>query len=259
MFIMGDPVPSVSIIVPCYNAEAFLGATLEAVISQTFTDWECVVIDDASRDGSAAVLKGYAERDSRIRPVYLSVNGGAAAARNAGLGVIRGRYLAFLDADDCWLSEKLAKQIGFIRETRAALVHTSYRFIDERGALLPGGVKASDWVDLRTYMRNTEIGMSTSLLDRGQVGEFSFRDIRLCQDTHLWLVLLRRGLVSRGMAETLVHYRVREGQISGSKVAMAKQVYALYREIGEVGLATQLFSFASYAFNGFRKRLATPE
>jgi teichuronic acid biosynthesis glycosyltransferase TuaG len=256
---MSEPAPLVSIIVPCYNAEAFLGATLEAVIAQTFTDWECVVVDDASRDGSAAVLASHAERDARIRPVYQAVNGGAAAARNAGLGVIRGRYLAFLDADDYWLPEKLAKQVAFMRETGAPIVHTSYRFIHEKGGFLPGGVKASDRVDLRTYMRNTEIGMSTSLLDRGQVGEFSFRDIRLCQDTHLWLVLLRRGLVSRGMAETLVHYRVREGQISGSKVAMAKQVYALYREIGEVGLARQLFSFASYAFNGFRKRLATPE
>ena len=256
---MSEPVPLVSIIVPCYNAEAFLGATLEAVIAQTFTDWECVVVDDASRDGSAAVLAQYAERDPRIRPVFQPLNGGAAAARNAGLGVIRGRYLAFLDADDYWLPEKLAKQVAYMREKGAPIVHTSYRFIDKKGAFLPGGVRASNRVDLRTYMRNTEIGMSTSLLDRGQVGEFSFRDIRLCQDTHLWLVLLRRGLVSLGMAETLVHYRVREGQISGSKVAMAKQVYALYREIGEVGVATQLFSFASYAFNGFRKRLAALE
>ena len=256
---MSEPVPLVSIIVPCYNAETFLGATLEAVIAQTFTDWECVVVDDASRDGSAAVLAQYAARDPRIRPVFQPVNGGAAAARNAGLGVIRGRYLAFLDADDYWLPEKLAKQVAYMREKGAPIVHTSYRFIDKKGAFLPGGVRASNRVDLRTYMRNTEIGMSTSLLDRGQVGEFSFRDIRLCQDTHLWLVLLRRGLVSLGMAETLVHYRVREGQISGSKVAMAKQVYALYREIGEVGVATQLFSFASYAFNGFRKRLAALE
>lgn len=255
---MSESAPLVSIVVPCYNAGAFLGATLEAVIAQTFTDWECVVIDDASRDGSAAVLARYAERDARIRPVYQATNGGAAAARNAGLAVIRGRYLAFLDSDDHWLPEKLAKQVAHLRATDAPIVHTSYRFIDEKGAFLPGGVRASDRVDLRTYMRNTEIGMSTSLLDREKVGEFSFRDIRLCQDTHLWLVLLRRGLVSRGMDETLVHYRVREGQISGSKVAMARQVYALYREIEEVGLATQLFSFASYAFNGFRKRLQTP-
>jgi len=217
------------------------------------------VIDDASRDESAAVLAEYARREPRIRAVYQPVNGGAAAARNAGLAVIRGRYLAFLDADDFWLPEKLEKQVAFLRETEAPIVHTSYRFIDEKSDFLPGGVRASARVDLRTYMRNTEIGMSTSLLDRGQIGEFSFRDIRLCQDTHLWLVLLRRGLVSHGIAETLVHYRVRQGQISGSKLAMAKQVYALYREIGEVGLMGQLLSFASYAFNGFRKRLATPE
>jgi len=256
---MSEPAPLVSIVVPCYNAGAYLGATLDSVLAQTFTDWECVVIDDASRDDSSTVLARYAERDARIRAVYQAVNGGAAAARNAGLAVIRGRYLAFLDSDDHWLPEKLEKQVAYLRETGAPLVHTSYRFIDEKGHFLPGGVKASDRVDLRTYMRNTEIGMSTSLLDREKVGEFSFRDIRLCQDTHLWLVLLRRGLVSRGMAETLVHYRVREGQISGSKVAMAKQVYALYREIDEVGLTTQLFSFASYAFNGFRKRMQTPE
>jgi teichuronic acid biosynthesis glycosyltransferase TuaG len=255
---MSASAPLVSIVVPCYNAEAFIGATLESVLAQTFSDWECVVIDDASSDGSAAVIARYAGADSRIRPVFQAVNGGAAKARNAGLAAVHGTYLAFLDADDSWLPEKLAKQVAFIRETGAALTHTSYRFVDEEGAVLPGGVNASDRVDLRSYMHNTEIGMSTSLLDRAQVGEFSFRDIRLCQDTHLWLVLLRRGLVSRGLPEPLVHYRVRRGQISGSKVAMAKQVYALYREIEEVGVVEQLVSYASYACNGLRKRLGTP-
>ena len=203
--------PLVSIVVPCYNAGAFLGGTLDAVLAQTFEDWECIVVDDASSDDSAGVLARYAAIDPRIRPLYQTVNGGAAAARNAGLSAIRGRYLAFLDADDEWLPEKLAKQVAFARETGAAIVHASYRFVDEKGDFLPGGVRASDRVDLRTYMRNTEIGMSTTLLDREQVGEISFRNIRLCQDTHLWLVLLRRGLVSRGLPETLVHYRVREG------------------------------------------------
>lgn len=256
---MSDPVPLVSIVVPCYNGETFIGATLDAVIGQTFPDWECIVVDDASRDGSAGVIARYAALDSRIRPVFQEKNGGAAAARNAGLAAVRGRYLAFLDADDYWLPEKLEKQVAFIRDTGAAITHTSYRFIDEAGEFRPGGVRASDCVDLRTYMRNTEIGMSTSLLDREQIGEVSFRDIRLCQDTHLWLVLLRRGFISRGLPEALVHYRVREGQISGSKLAMARQVYALYREIDEVGLFAQLTGFASYALNGFRKRLFAPE
>jgi len=255
---MPDSVPLVSIVVPCHNAAAFLAETLESVILQSFTDWECIVVDDASSDGSATLLERFAARESRIRPIFQAINEGAAAARNVGLAAVRGSYLAFLDADDLWMPEKLARQLEFMRETGAALVHTSYLLVDEKGEQLPGGVLVSDRVDLHRYMRNTEIGMSTSLLDRSQVGDFSFRNIRLCQDTHLWLVLLRRGLVSRGLTEVLVHYRVRRGQISGSKIAMAKQVYALYREIDEVGLVRRLFFFAAYAFNGIRKRIQTP-
>ncbi len=139
------------------------------------------------------------------------------------------------------------------------MVHSSYRFVDEAGELRRGGVLASPRVDLRSYLRNTEIGMSTSLLDREQIGPIEFRDIRLCQDTHLWLVLLRRGWVSLGLPEPLVCYRVREGQISGSKLGMARQVWALYREIGELPFAERVFAFASYACNGLRKRLGTPD
>lgn len=251
--------PLVSIVVPCYNAEPFIGATLDSVLAQTFVDWECIVVDDASTDGSAAVIERYAKDNTRVRPVLLTANGGAAKARNAGLAAVRGKYLAFLDADDLWLPQKLDKQVAFLRATGAALTHTSYRFVDDNGALLRGGVNASDRVDLHSYMRNTEIGMSTSLIDLAKVGEFSFRDIRICQDTHLWLVLLLRGLVSRGLPEPLVHYRVRPGQISGSKLGMAKQVYALYREIDEVGLVERIVAFASYACSGVRKRLLTPD
>ena len=251
--------PQVSILVPCYNCEAFLGETLDTVLAQGFTDWECVLVDDASTDRSLDVIQSYAERDSRFHPLVLEKNLGAAGARNAGLEKIRGRYLAFLDADDIWEPDKLEKQVARIEETKAPIVHTSYRFVDEAGDFLPGGVTASDKVDLAVYMRNTEIGMSTSLLDREQVGEISFRDIRLCQDTHLWLALLREGHVARGLPEVLVHYRVREGQISGSKIGMARQVLALYLEIEELALPLRWWRFFNYAYHGFHKRIVTPD
>lgn len=250
--------PRVSILVPCYNSAEFLAETLDSVLAQTFEDWECVAIDDASTDGTIELLRSYADRDPRIRPVALERNLGAAGARNEGLRHLRGRYLAFLDSDDLWHPEKLERQLVLADGVGAAMVHSSYRFVDETGAARRGGVLASPQVDLRTYLRNTEIGMSTSLLDREQVGPLEFRDIRLCQDTHLWLVLLRRGWVSLGLPEPLVSYRVRAGQISGSKLGMARQVWALYREIHEVPLSERLLSFACYAANGLRKRLRTP-
>lgn len=256
---MSESIPVVSIVVPCYNCEQFVGETLNAVLAQTFSDWECILIDDASTDGSAEVIREYASRDNRFRPILLEENLGAAGARNAGLESVRGHYIAFLDSDDYWVPEKLEKQIKFIRETGAPIVHSSYRFVDEQGEFLPGGVTATDRVDLRVYMRNTEIGMSTSLVDREQTGEFTLKNIRLCQDTNLWLELLARGFVSRGMPEVLVHYRVREGQISGSKFGMAKQVFLLWIGMKQVSFPMRLVYFVSYAVNGFRKRMQTPE
>lgn len=247
--------PEISIIVPCYNAAPFLGGTLDSVLAQSFANWECIVVDDASSDGSRGVIESYADRDERFRPVLLERNLGAAGARNEALAHVRGKFIAFLDADDYWLPGKLESQRSRMKETGAAIVHSSYRFIDERGELLRGGVMASERVSLRSYMKNTEIGMSTSLIDREQVGGFRFLDIRLCQDTHLWLELLGRGFDSHGLRETLVHYRVREGQISGSKFAMARQVLALWLQVDQVSLPFRLWSFGCYVLNGFRKRL----
>jgi len=255
---MSSSPPVVSIIVPCYNSGRFIRATLEAVRAQTFTDWECIVIDDASSDDSAAIVAAMAAEDPRIVPLRLPENLGAAGARNAGLERVRGDYIAFLDSDDYWVPEKLARQVSYARETDAAMVHSSYRFVDESGHFLPGGVKASDRVDLRSYMRNTEIGMSTSLIDRAKVGAIHFKNIRLCQDTDLWLTLLDRGFVSRGMEDVFVHYRIREGQISGSKIGMAKQVLRLYLGIEQVAFPGRLFYFCCYAANGVLKRLRTP-
>ncbi|MDF1859547.1 MAG: glycosyltransferase family 2 protein [Verrucomicrobiales bacterium] len=248
-------IPEVSVIVPCYNAEGFLAETLDCVLAQSFQKWECIVVDDASSDGSREVILAYSARDPRFHAVLLNENQGAAGARNEALAKVRGKFIAFLDADDYWKPEKLTLQVACAAEQGAAIVHSSYRFIDENGAFLRGGVEASERVDLRSYMKNTEIGMSTSLIDRDQVGSFAFKDIRLCQDTHLWLELLGRGFDSHGLKETLVYYRVREGQISGSKVAMAKQVFALWMDRKEVSPFFRLWSFACYALNGFRKRL----
>ncbi len=250
--------PVVSIIIPCYNGGRHLRAALEAVMAQTFADWECIVVDDASDDDSAVVIAAIVAADPRIISVRLGRNRGAAGARNTGLERARGSYIAFLDSDDYWTPEKLERQVAFARENGAAIVHSSYRFVDDLGNFLPGGVRASDRVDLRSYMRNTEIGMSTSLIDREKIGAFIFNELWLCHDTDLWLRLLGRGFVSRGMGAAFVHYRIRAGQISGSKFGMAKQVLRLYLGIVQISFPARIFYFFCYAVNGVLKRLRTP-
>lgn len=114
--------PTVSVIVPCYNAAQFLVSSLASVECQSFTDWECILIDDCSTDNTADVLREFARKDSRFIPIFLDKNGGASAARNAGFAAARGTYITLLDADDSYVPDRLARLVELIGSTGADLV-----------------------------------------------------------------------------------------------------------------------------------------
>ena len=110
--------PAISVIVPVYQAEALLPQCVESVLAQTFSDWELLLIDDGSRDGSPTLCDGYAARDPRIR-VFHKPNGGVSTARNLGLEQATGPYIAFLDADDTFEPAAL-ETLWYLREKAGA-------------------------------------------------------------------------------------------------------------------------------------------
>lgn len=107
--------PLVSVMMPAYNVQDFLPAALDSLIAQSYRNWEAVVVDDGSTDETARVLRGYAERDSRIRPVF-SAHGGRGVARNTSLQHCRGDFIAMLDSDDLALPDRFEKQVRFLIE-----------------------------------------------------------------------------------------------------------------------------------------------
>jgi glycosyltransferase involved in cell wall biosynthesis len=129
----GMTAPPVSVIIPAFNAARWISQTLESVAAQTFEDLECVVVDDGSTDETADIVSRFGSPVRLIR----QPNGGVARARNVGISNARGRYLAFLDADDAWLPSKLEQQIEIFRHNpRLGLVYTSLKVVDAEGALL---------------------------------------------------------------------------------------------------------------------------
>ncbi|MGQ4649262.1 glycosyltransferase [Lyngbya aestuarii] len=112
---MNLSIPLVSVIIPAYNAAQFLAEAIESVISQTFTDWELLVIDDGSTDSTASLVQRYSQQDYRVR-LFSQVNQGVSYTRNLGVEMTQGKFIAFLDADDRWLPDKLAVQIKFLNE-----------------------------------------------------------------------------------------------------------------------------------------------
>ena len=108
--------PLVSVIMPVYNAEEYIGETIESVISQTYTNWELIIVDDCSKDSSRDIARQYVEHDNRIKLIESDTNfGGPARPRNVGIKNAGGGYIAFLDSDDVWMPAKLEKQIVFMK------------------------------------------------------------------------------------------------------------------------------------------------
>lgn len=114
----------ISIITPCYNAGKFLPETIDSVLNQTFRDWELLIIDDCSSDNSRQIVEEYALKDSRIRYFRTDTPSGSPSyPRNIGIENSNGEYIAFLDADDIWLPDKLDDQIKFMYSNNYEFVY----------------------------------------------------------------------------------------------------------------------------------------
>lgn len=245
----------VSIVMPTYNVSTFLEETVKSVIQQSYSNWELVIVDDCSVDDTPNLIQELALSDDRIRYELSPENQGAGITRNKALSMATGQYIAFLDSDDLWHPEKLTKQLSFMAEHGAAICHTSYEYIDEKGTKVAGRVQVSQCVDLISNLKNTEIGTSTAMIDRARVEEpFSFKPLRARQDLRLWIDLLGSGHNSYGLNQVLVKYRVRGGSVSSNKLKMLFVTFKVYLGISQLTLSARLTSYISYVINAIRKR-----
>ncbi|PIE50797.1 MAG: glycosyl transferase [Flavobacteriales bacterium] len=245
----------VSIITPSYNSSDFIEDTINAVLSQTYQNWEMIIVDDCSTDHSVEIIQKYIAQDTRIKLVQNQENKGAAEARNKALSLVKGRFIAFLDSDDLWLPHKLEEQLAFMKKHHYPISFTAYRLIDEQGKDMQKSVQTIPFVDYNGYMKNTIIGMSTSMIDRNIVEPFKFINLRTRQDTYLWISLLKKGYKAYGLNQVLAIYRVRENSISANKFQAARRVWHLYYGLEKLNFFRAFYYFCHYAYNAFKKRI----
>ena len=242
----------VSVIVPAYKAAPFIAQTIGSVLAQTYTDWEMLVADDCSPDGTRDVVREWAARDARVRLIALERNGGPAAARNAALDQARGRWLAFLDSDDLWLPAKLERSLAHARAQRAALVFTGYRRISDDGARTGRYIGVPERLTYGELLGNTAIATSTVVIDRALAGDVRMERVYY-DDFVCWLSILKRGHVAHGLDEDLMRYRVLARSVSRNKGRSAREVWRTYRQVEHIGLVPSAWHFSRYALNAVRK------
>lgn len=247
----------VSIITPVYNCEKLLSKTIESVINQTYTDWEMLLVDDCSLDNSADIVKKYMKKDSRIKYFKLKENSGAAIARNKALKESKGRFIAYLDADDLWKNEKLEKQVNFMLRNNYAFTCTDYEKIDESGKSLNKIIRIPKKVNYNLFLRNTIIQTVGVMVDTKLTGRnlLQMPNIRRRQDAATWCQLLKNGFDCYECPGSLSYYRVVSNSLSSNKFKAMKMNWYWYRNIEKLPLLKACFCFIGYAFNAVKKRI----
>lgn len=246
----------VSIICAAYNASSYIEETIQAILSQTYCNWELIVIDDCSKDNTAQIVSRYTKIYSNILLIKNENNLGPGLSRNKGIEMAQGRYIAICDSDDVWFPQKLEKQLSFMKSKGdIPISYTTYELIDEKSCRLNTVVRVvKQPLFYSDYLKNTIIGFSTSMIDRTICPEIELPDMPSREDTFLWCSLLKLGYNAYGLDEILVKYRIHGNSISANKIKASKQVWELYRDCLKIPFAKRLFYFSCYAFNAFKKR-----
>lgn len=245
--------PTVSIIMPCFNSEYFIRESIYSILLQSYPDFEFIIVDDCSSDGSVEVINYFMKHDERIKLIQLDKNSGPAVARNTAIEVAQGRYIAFCDSDDIWLPCKLEKQIDALQSIDAAVCFTSYFKMLEDGTRTERIVSAKPLVNYLMELRSNHIGLSTAVYDTVRCGKVFMFDSRKHEDYSLWLQILGSGHTAIGFQLPLVYYRLRSNSVSSNKLKASYYHWKVLRATTRVNLAYALFLFTQYAWSGLRK------
>ena len=263
----------ISIVTPVYNAIKFIDDTIDMVLRQDYSDWELILVEDGSTDGTRQKLASMCgaddndtsvgklltmTKDPRIHVVLLPPEEakGAAGARNRGVDEATGRYIAFLDADDVWMENKLSGQLEYMQKNDIGFCFTSYEFGDENAKPTGRIVRVPETLRYKEALSRTVIFTTTTMFDTDKIDkELLHMPLVPSEDTATWWKILRNGHVAHGLDEVLAIYRRPTHSLSSNKFEAIKRIWNLYRREEGLGVLPSAFYFVGWAFRATARRL----
>ena len=217
----------VSIIMPSYNSEKFIKASIESVLNQTYANWELLIVDDCSTDKTVEIVHSF--KDERIKFFTNEKNSGAAISRNKSLREAKGKWIAFLDSDDVWLPTKLEEQLKFMVDNSYAFTFTDYQ-ISMNGVFEKCIRTAPNKITFRKLKKYCYFSTITVIYDREKIGLIQIGGIRKNNDYAMWLKALKNTNAYRFPRTLSLYIKHGNSISSGSKLALIKWHYKLFRE-----------------------------
>ncbi len=246
----------VSVITPIYNSSRTINETIQSLQSQNYKNWEMICITDkGTTDNSRDIIQEIAKNDPRIKLYEMENDRGWGHARTYGFKKSQGKFVAFLDADDLWLPNKLSAQIEFMVKNNYKFTCAGYRRMSHQGNSSDTPFFPPKKITYEDLLKNNWIGCLTVMLERDAIGDFKMTNLP-GEDYILWLELTgRRNIDCYGLQEDLARYRITENSLSRSYVKTLIQRWKVYRKFEKLPLSKTLYLFVHYLISAALKRM----
>ena len=217
----------VSVIIPYYRKKQYIYRTLRSVINQSYKKLEIIIIYDDDNKDDLKFIKHITLKDKRIKILVNKKNLGVGLSRNKGIKKSRGEYIAFLDADDLWLKDKIKYQIRFMKLREIIFSHTSYSIINNQNMIISKR-NAKNFLRLKDLIKSCDIGLSTVMIKKSHLKTNKFPNLKTKEDFVLWLKLLSKNIKIYGIDKNLVLWNKIENSLSSSLMQKLLDGFKVY-------------------------------
>ena len=249
----------VSIIMPAYNAASTLSQSIASICEQQYQHWELLVLEDCSTDDTRRIASEWTMKDSRIQLISSNINRGVVRMRNIGIRLAKGDWIAFCDADDWWIPEKLALQLELAEARNANLIYSAVYYARFKKVLRTKEIQLLPDVDYEGMMRTNAIPMSTAVYSRRVHGRYYFKPVSerlIHEDYAYWLLLFRKGrVVSAYVDQPTTYIRLLAGSRSANLIHGAHSHVLILRDVCKLSYWQIFGYFIYYTITSLKKRL----
>jgi len=239
-------VPLFTVVIPAYNSEKYIEESVHSARRQTIGDIEIIIVCDPCGDSTETIAEELAKQDPRITVIRNTERLGVAESRNIGMTEAGGEYIAFLDADDVWLEDKLSRQYELLTQTGSDICYSSYSFVDASGREVGNPFVIKGSIDYKGLLYGNVIGTSACVVSKEIAGKHRMDGSYYNEDYVFWLSLLKAGHTACGVTDVLVNYRLSPGSRSRDKLLLTKHRWDTYRKF----LSMNIFASTWYTAIG---------
>tara|TARA_B100000900_G_C20601728_1_gene725940 strand:+ start:8474 stop:9214 length:741 start_codon:yes stop_codon:yes gene_type:complete len=244
---------SVSVIVPYYKKKNFIKKTINSIKHQSYKNLEIIIIyDDEDRD-DLELIKKIQKSDNRIKLIINKKSLGAGLSRNIGIQKAKGKYIAFLDADDLWKKNKIQLQLTYMIKNNLKVCHTSYEILD-KNMKKKKIMRAKTFKNYKDLLFSCNIGLSTVMLKKKLItNNCKFPNLKTKEDFVLWLFILKKNITIGSLDKNLTNWRKLNNSLSSSVLQKLKDGFTLYNDYMKFNFFQSLWYLFILSVNSLKK------